>query len=110
MHFSADTINLQAVAVELESTTMVTLFVRHKVEDFGKWKAAYDAFEEQRTKLGVTGHGAYRNDHDDHEVTVYHHFDDLDTAKTFAESTEVQAAMGSSGVVGVPDIWFANRL
>lgn len=89
---------------------MVTLFVRHKVEDFDAWKVAYDAFEEQRKEMGVTGHGAYQGDTDSNEVTVYHHFDDLETAKTFAESPKLQAAMANCGIIGVPDIWFANRV
>lgn len=89
---------------------MITLFVRHKVEDFENWKTQYDAFEEKRKEMGVTSHGAYQGDNDQNEVTVYHNFDDLETAKTFAESTELQAAMANSGIVGVPDIWFANRV
>ncbi len=38
---------------------MATLFVRHKVKEFGAWKAAYDAFDAERNGLGVTGHGVY---------------------------------------------------
>ena len=49
---------------------MVTLFVRHKVEDFAAWKVAYDAFDEHRAKMGVIGHGAYHAEDDEHDVTV----------------------------------------
>lgn len=31
---------------------MATLFVRHKVSDFAKWKAAYDAFDAERSGMG----------------------------------------------------------
>ena len=41
---------------------MATLFVRHKVKEYGTWKAAYDAFDAERKTMGVTNHGVYQAD------------------------------------------------
>ena len=89
---------------------MATLFVRHEVKDFGAWKAAYDAFDSERSGMGVTGQGAYQADGNPNDVTVYHHFDSMDSAKSFAESSRLKEVMQEAGVVGTPTIWFANRV
>ena len=89
---------------------MATLMVRHKVKEFSVWKAAYEAFEPIRKKMGVTGAGAYQSDADPNEVTAYHHFATMDQAKAFAGSTELKEAMEGAGVVGPPDIWFGNDI
>ena len=89
---------------------MATLFVRHEVKDFGAWKAAYDAFDAERSGMGVTGQGAYQEDGNPNDVTVYHHFDNMEAAKSFAGSSRLQEVMQGAGVVGTPTIWFTNRV
>jgi hypothetical protein len=89
---------------------MATLFVRHEVKDFAAWKAAYDAFDAERAGMGVTGHGAYQGAGSPNDVTAYHHFDSMDAAKSFAESSRLKEVMQDAGVVGTPTIWFANRV
>lgn len=88
---------------------MTTLFVRHKVRHFANWKAAYDAFDVERRAMGVTGDGVYQSVDDPNDVTVFHDFDSSDKAKAFADSTRLREVMTDAGVVGSPDIWFANR-
>ena len=89
---------------------MATLIVRHRVEDFGKWKAAYEAFEPVRKEMGVTGQGALQSDNDPNEVTAWHSFDTMDQAKAFAGSAQLKEAMAGAGVVGAPDIWFGEDI
>ena len=88
---------------------MATLFARHKVKDFGEWKAAYDAFDAERKTMGVTGHGVYQADDNPNEVTVYHDFNDMGAAKAFAGSARLKEIMSSAGVEGTPEIWLTNR-
>ena len=88
---------------------MATMFVRHKVKEFGPWKKGYDAFDAMRKTMGVTGHGVYQVEGNPNEVTIYHHFGSMDQAKAFAESPKLQEAMAKAGVVGAPDIWFAEE-
>ena len=89
---------------------MAILFVRHKVTDFGAWKSAYDAFDKERKTLGVTGHGAYQTIDDPNAVTAYHEFKNIDEAKAFAGSARLKEVMEKAGVVGAPEIWFANKI
>lgn len=89
---------------------MATMFARHKVKEFNAWKAAYDAFDAERKKMGVTGDGAYQADDDPNDVTVYHNFDSMDSAKAFAGSARLKEIMQGAGVLGTPDIWFAERV
>jgi quinol monooxygenase YgiN len=89
---------------------MATLFVRHKVKEFTAWKAAYDAFDAERKTMGVTGHGVYQADGNPNDVTVYHEFENMEKAKTFAGSPRLKEVMKSAGVESTPDIWFANRI
>ena len=88
---------------------MATLFVRHEVKEFDAWKAAYDAFNAERNTMGVTGHGVFQADDNPNDVTVFHEFDSIEAAKTFASSARLKEVMEKAGVVGAPDIWFANR-
>jgi len=88
---------------------MATLFVRHKVKDFGSWKAAYDAFTKERETLGVTSHGVFQATDDPNDVTVYHEFTDINTAKEFMGSARLKEVMQAAGVVGAPDVWYTNK-
>jgi hypothetical protein len=82
------------------------MFVRHKVNDYAAWRKFYDDFD--RKSLGATAHAVYQNPDDPSDITVTHDFDTLATAKAFAESDELREVMGRAGVVGQPDIWFAD--
>ena len=89
---------------------MATLFVRHPVADFGRWKKAYDDFDAERQTMGVTSHGVYQADGDPNDVTVYHEFPTMEGAKAFAASARLKEVMAAAGVQGPPTIWFTNRV
>ena len=89
---------------------MATLFVRHPVADFGKWKKAYDDFDVERLSMGVTSHGVYQADGNPNDVTVYHEFATMEAAKAFAASARLKEVMAAAGVEGQPTVWFATRV
>jgi hypothetical protein len=88
---------------------MATLFVRHTVADYPTWRKGYDEFDATRRSMGVTSDGVYQLDGNPNDITVYHEFATMDAAKAFAASNELREAMAKIGVVGAPDIWFAQR-
>jgi quinol monooxygenase YgiN len=88
---------------------MATLFVRHDVEDFGRWKQAYDAFNVERESMGVIGHGVYQVEGKPNSVTIYHHFESMEAAKAFMGSDRLREVMMEAGVQGEPDVWFATK-
>ena len=89
---------------------MATLFYRHKVTDYPAWRKVYDEFDSVRPSFAVTSHGVYQSDENPNDVTGYHEFNSMAEAKAFANSKELREAMEKAGVVGAPDIWFANRV
>jgi hypothetical protein len=88
---------------------MTVLFVRHKVKDFGSWKAAYDEFDAERKTMGVTGHGVFQAEDNPNDVTIYHEFDNMGRAKSFVGSARLKEVMESAGVVGPPEMWFTTK-
>jgi hypothetical protein len=88
---------------------MVRLFVRHDVTDYGKWRAGYDDFDSTRRSMGVKGDAVYRNVENGNDITVYHDFDSIEMAKSFAGSSQLREVMGQAGVVGQPQIWFVEQ-
>jgi hypothetical protein len=88
---------------------MTTMFVRHTVTDFAKWKAVYDDFRPTQERMGVTADTVYRGADDPTDVTVAHEFPTLAAAQAFVASDELHSAMQNAGVAGAPTIWFASR-
>lgn len=86
---------------------MVRMFARHQVADYSAWRAVYDDFD--RASLGVRQHAVYQQVDDANDVTVWHDFDDLETAQAFVGSDELKAAMAKAGVVSAPNIWITSE-
>jgi hypothetical protein len=89
---------------------MVTLFVRHDVEDYDTWRKAYDDFAPTQEAGGVRAKGEYANVDAPNDITVWHRFDDRAAAEAFTNSPELHDAMQHAGVVGQPQIWITNDL
>lgn len=83
---------------------MTRLFVRHNVADYRTWRKAYDDFDAERRKLGVTVHAVFQSIDDPNDVTVCHDFSTVESAKNFASSARLKEVMGKAGVKGVPQI------
>ncbi|MBV9643198.1 MAG: hypothetical protein JO334_06465 [Verrucomicrobia bacterium] len=62
---------------------MPYLLVRHKVEDFSKWKTAYDADPGARQKAGLKEDHLLRNTESPNEVILLFEAEDLQPAKEF---------------------------
>jgi quinol monooxygenase YgiN len=89
---------------------MVTMFARHKVNDYGTWKSAYDQFAATRQKKGVTGASVHRDVEDPSIIIVTHQFKDLGAARAFASSEDLKSTMAKAGVAGPPEFWFAEDI
>ena len=87
---------------------MMRLFVRHNVDDFTKWKQAYDAFNGEAQGMGVKAHGVYTAFNDHNNVTLWHDFDDLEAAEKFIDSERLGEVMLKAGVIEQPDMWLTT--
>jgi hypothetical protein len=88
---------------------MAHMIIRHKVADFGKWKAAYDDHSSTRQASGLRDLYLWRNADDQNEVVVLFEASDLTKARDFASSPDLREKMQAAGVLGVPDIVFLSN-
>jgi quinol monooxygenase YgiN len=87
---------------------MASMFVKHKVADYGKWKRVYDEFDWARKQHGITATSVHRAPEDPNLIIVVHRFKDMDSARKLANSEALQSAMQKAGVQGRPEIWFGE--
>jgi quinol monooxygenase YgiN len=85
---------------------MVSMFVRHKVEDYARWKRGYDDADWLRKQHGITYASVHRDETDPTTIIVVHQFKDMNEAKKFVSA--LPPIMEKAGVVGRPDIWFSE--
>lgn len=80
------------------------LLVRHRVADFDAWKAAFDDHESARRAAGILGHRLNRAKGDPDVLTVYLPLSDVERAREFAGSADLQQVMQQAGVVEEPTV------
>ena len=85
------------------------MLIRHKVQDFTAWKRIYDSHLPKRNEAGLTEKYLFRGIGDHHEGIILFEAKDLDRAKKFAESADLQETMRKAGVLDRPDIYFLNE-
>ena len=95
----------QSPAISRQSITNY-LLIRHRVADFTKWKAAYDAHAPARQQAGLKEVYALRNSDKLDEVILMFEVGDIGKARVFGDSPELKEAMQNAGVVDKPDITF----
>jgi len=86
------------------------MFVRHKVNDYGQWKRAYDEVAPVRKAKGVTAASVHRDAKDPNTIIITHQFQNLDAAMAFANSEDLKSAMMKAGVSGPPEFWFSEDI
>ena len=87
---------------------MPTIYVRHPVREYAHWRRAFDAHEPSRRKYGLTVLKVQRNIDHPLEIILLLEAEDLALAREFADSAELRMAMIRAGVVGRPEVWFAE--
>jgi hypothetical protein len=87
--------------------TTENLTIHHKVQDYTKWRAGYDAHETSRRSAGITNGRVFRNAEDPNDVMVLQDVGDVAKARTWVASDDLKLAMQKAGVVGSPTIRFA---
>jgi len=80
------------------------MIVSHAVEDYDRWRAAYDDFDDFRKQSGIVGHAVNQELGKPNQVIVYHQANDMGSLRKFIDSTELKDTMQRAGVAGSPDI------
>ncbi|TMI83690.1 MAG: hypothetical protein E6H10_07420 [Bacteroidetes bacterium] len=100
----------QPPASAISTTPQDMMVAMHKVKDFAKWKASYDAHDSARTAGGVHSYVVGRGAMDTSMVIVAVKVDDMQKAKAFANSPSLKKAMQQGGVIGAPTIKFMTMV
>ena len=87
---------------------MAHVLVRQNVEDYAKWKEAFDGDVGFRESGGSQGGYVLQNASDPNEVFILLEWDTMDNLQQFAQSDDLKERMQRSGVTGPPDIYFLN--
>lgn len=88
------------------TTPQNMMVVRHKVVDFDKWMASYEAHDSMRLANGMHNYVIGRGVKDPNTVLVAVKVEDISKGKAFAKNPALKQAMQKGGVVGAPMISF----
>lgn len=83
---------------------MTTILIKHPVEDYAKWKDAFDGFINYRKTGGEKSYQICRPVNEPNIVVILFEWDSVDNARTFLDSQELKDAMQQAGVAGQPEI------
>jgi heme-degrading monooxygenase HmoA len=90
---------------------MPYLLVRHKVEDYERWKPVFDHDHgATRARRGSKGGRILRNADDPNELVILLEWDNLENAQRFANADDLKDAMQRAGVVDQPDVYFLEEV
>ena len=109
------TATTDAAATSAPVNTIVTtpetmMVVRHKITDYDKWLASFEAHDSMKLANGLHNYVVGRSVEDPDMLLVATKADDIAKAKAFGKSTELKQAMQKSGVSGTPKITFITSV
>lgn len=107
---STMTSDSSAPVVNTIITTPQNLMVaKHRVADYAKWQASYDAHDSIRLANGIHSYVIGRGLLDSNMVLVAVKVDDLEKARAFAKDPSLKQAMQKGGVTGTPKFSFVTN-
>ncbi len=88
---------------------MVTVFLRHRVKNYPKWKKVFEGFLPQRQAGGeisyIVGHVAKKKKN----LCLIFQWDSAANAAKFLKSKELKAAMEDAGIIEKPDVFIIEE-
>lgn len=81
-----------------------SLYIHHKVDNYPKWREAFDAHKSKQVEAGLTNPRVYFTDGNKNDVSIIFDASDVTKAKAFTESQDLKSTMQAAGVQGKPDI------
>lgn len=85
---------------------MTRSMIQQSVKDYAAWKKVYDSLADVRSSKGAISDQVFQDANDRNKVTVLVGWKSLESAKAWAESSELKAAQERAGVVGKPSVSF----
>ena len=88
---------------------MAYILVHHKIEEYDKWKSAFDEHGGVRAENGSTGGKIFRNADDPNDLFILLEISSIENAKKFAKSDSLKEAMQEASVISMPEIHFLEE-
>jgi uncharacterized protein (DUF1330 family) len=89
---------------------MAWTHVRHRVEDYPRWKEVFDSTAEYKRSHGWKGYRIHAIEGDQNHLLVMEEFETEDQVREFIGSDYLREAMGRAGVSDQPDILVVELL
>ena len=89
---------------------MAQFIVRHKVQDYNKWKPVFDEHSTTRKAAGSKGGRLYRNAENPLELIILWDWDTLENAQKFGHSPDLRETMMRAGVADQPDVFYLDEI
>jgi hypothetical protein len=89
---------------------MAWTHIRHRVEDYPKWKEGFDSTAEYKRSHGWKGYRIHAIEGDNNHLLVMEEFETEDQVREFLGSDYLREDMGRAGVSDEPDILVVELL
>ncbi len=89
---------------------MTYVLIIHSVEDYAKWKIMFDEHRGVRKAKGSRGASILSNQNVSNQIVVITEWDDMESAKNFAEAEDFKILMEKSGVIGLPAVYYLEEI
>jgi len=83
---------------------MPTAFIRHRVQDYERWRRVYDEFTHANPSGVAVEPAVYRSADDPNELLVIHQFGSPAEIKPWLDDSGRHQAMVVAGVIGRPQM------
>lgn len=84
--------------------------IRHRVQDYNRWKEVYDGLSELKMRYGWKRYRVFQVSGDRNDLLVMDEFDSLEQARDFLASKELRDSLHLAGVTGTPDMLLLQGL
>lgn len=89
---------------------MTYVLVIHNVEDYDKWKKVFEEDGKVRKAKNSKGATIFRNSTDPNQIVVITEWENIESAKNFAEADDLKIAMQNAGVTSQPVVYYLEEL
>lgn len=88
---------------------MAHILVHHKIEEYKKWKSAFDDHSDVRAENGSKGGKIFRNADDPNDIFILLEISSIEDGKKFAQSDSLKETMQKAGVISMPEVYFIEE-
>lgn len=89
---------------------MPYVLVTQRVQNYPRWRRAFEDNAEAREESGSTGGHIFRDTDDREQITLFLAWDDLDAARRYLNSEVVEEELEAGQVEGSPQIRYLEEM